>query len=426
MSPRAFNRTCAAATLALILVSHLLRGPSYQDFPQYYMGGLVARAGQWDSLYPQVLPDSIYNPGWADQSIVREPYAQLARQHGVSEFGFRFIHSPPVALMFLPMTWLEYPKVYWIWCYFLAACMFLVALQAARVHVICADRETRMAGAIILIVGCSVLAYRAVRVGNVSVIVALCIGTVMLELAGRGWFAGSIALVLGALLKYATPVLVPIHLIMGRWRTLAGAAGFLLVVTLATMLFSGPGPFREFVTVIVPTLARSHPIRANQSLQGLLLRLSHHDVLPAALLVPYRAIQWATLIVIVWLIYRRRTALRLEPPVLFAAGAALVAWLLIFGPLFWEHYPVYLCPMWGWLAWEAAQRRWKLAAAAVAIAFAWVPLPALQWLTMPEPINSHILISTILILVIGLARLAQPATTRATAQAPARATSPTP
>jgi hypothetical protein len=53
----------------------------------------------------------------------------------------------------------------------------------------------------------------------------------------------------------------------------------------------------------------------------------------------------------------------------------------------------------------------------VAIAFAWVPLPALQWLTMPEPINSHILISTILILTIGLARLAQPTTVRAAARA---------
>ena len=70
---RLFNRAAAAFALLFILGSQLVRpATSYQDFSQYYMGALMARAGLWDAIYPEPLPGSIYNAGWGDQSAVRE------------------------------------------------------------------------------------------------------------------------------------------------------------------------------------------------------------------------------------------------------------------------------------------------------------------------------------------------------------------
>ena len=136
MSATSFNRLCAGAALVLILASHMLRGASYQDFTQYYMGGLMARTGNWDSLYPIPLPDSIYNAAWGDppQSTVRPRYRELAAEHGIDEYGVRVIQAPPVALLFAPITLLSYPVAYRVWTFLLALCMWGVALQAGRIY----------------------------------------------------------------------------------------------------------------------------------------------------------------------------------------------------------------------------------------------------------------------------------------------------
>lgn len=404
-----FNRAAAAAALLFILASHLVRGTSYQDFTQYYMGGVMARTGSWDALYPIPLPDSIYNAAWGDppQSIVRERYRELAAEHGIDEYGFRFIQTPPVALLFAPLTLLDYPRAYRVWMVILSLCMWGVSLQAGRVY-----REARGGvedkgvGVMILVVACSVMAYRAVRVGNVSVIVALCIGVVVLDLVRprAAWISGT-AMTIGALAKYATSVLAPIHLVTKRWAPLVWAAAVLAILCIGTLALSGAGPFVEFARDIAPTLARSHPHRANQSIEGLLLRLTGHATLPPAWTLPLRAAQFLVLWVVVFLIVRRRRSLLADAPLVFAAAAALVCWLLIFGPLFWEHYPVYLCPLWGWLAWEARGSVWRAVVVVAAIAMAWVPVPAIQWIHLPEPINSHILVSTLLILGLALWRL---------------------
>src|SRR5688572_10063786 len=180
---RLFNRAAAALALVFILAAQLVRpATSYQDFSQYYMGALMARAGEWDSIYPEPLPGSIYNAGWGDQSAVREKYRAMGERHGINEFGFRFIQLPPVAVLFIPLTLLEHPTAYKVWIAILSLCMWGVALQAARIYTIARGREDMVPGGLILVVACSVLAYRAVRVGNVSPLVGLCVGTIVLDL----------------------------------------------------------------------------------------------------------------------------------------------------------------------------------------------------------------------------------------------------
>ena len=243
---RRFNRACAAFALLFILAAQLVRpATSYQDFSQYYMGALMARAGLWDAIYPEPLPDGIYNAGWMDQSHVRDAYKGMGERHGINEFGFRFIQSPPVALLFIPLTLLEHPTAYKVWITILSLCMWGIALQAARIYTIARGRrEDAGAGVIMMVIACSVLAYRAVRVGNVSPVVGLCVGAIVLDLlrprasSGSSVVAG-LAMTVGALAKYATPVLAPIHAVMNRWAALLWSAAFVLAIVAGTWALSG-------------------------------------------------------------------------------------------------------------------------------------------------------------------------------------------
>jgi hypothetical protein len=215
------------------------------------------------------------------------------------------------------------------------------------------------------------------------------------------------AMTMGTLAKYATPVLAPIYLFMNRWAALLWSGALMLLIVAGTWAMSGSAPFQEFATSIAPTLGRSHPHRANQSVEGLILRTTNHATLPPRWSVPMRAAQVATVVLLLWLIWRRREHLPRRPSLVCAAAASLICWLLIFGPLYWEHYPVYLCPLWGWLAWEARLSAWRMIMVVAAIALAWVPVPAIQSVRLPEPVNSHILASTLIILGLSIAQLAR-------------------
>jgi hypothetical protein len=119
-----------------------------------------------------------------------------------------------------------------------------------------------------------------------------------------------------------------------------------------------------------------------------------------------RAAQVALALVIVALMVRRRgqwTAAQAS-----AGAAALVGWVLIFSPVYWDHYLVYLCPFWGWLAWEATRSRWRALIAAVVIGKAWVPdvlADRFRWLQGPH--DSATLGVTVLVVLLALSRLAR-------------------
>jgi hypothetical protein len=72
-----FNRICLVAGLLFLLVSQGAKWVQYdrrhvsqtQDFDQYYMGGVIARHGAWDALYP--IPRDGMNPGEPENSTLR-------------------------------------------------------------------------------------------------------------------------------------------------------------------------------------------------------------------------------------------------------------------------------------------------------------------------------------------------------------------
>src|SRR5258708_4988610 len=99
--PRAiatFNRWCYLIASVWVILSlfvslHIWKieatDREYHDFSQFYMGGLIARHGAWDALYPIPHPNSPNNPGEGADSDMRPEYARLAAAAGVPANALR-------------------------------------------------------------------------------------------------------------------------------------------------------------------------------------------------------------------------------------------------------------------------------------------------------------------------------------------------
>ena len=248
------------------------------------------------------------------------------------------------------------------------------------------DGDSWSAGFITLAAALSLLAYRSIRVQNLSPVVALCIVMALwdlLGLTGRWGLVGGLGIAWGALFKLATAALLPLALALRRWRLLGWTAGLIVLGVMICWQMAGAGTFHEFFANIAPSLGRSSINPGNKSLQGFLLRVTSVAPLGHKTYVALQCGQAFCLALILWALFRPRgrdwRVYWSQPPHVFAAAAALLAWLLIFSPLCWEHYFMYLVPLWGWLWWEGTQSRPKRIAAIAAIATFWFPLPKINW-----------------------------------------------
>ena len=477
LGARRFNRWCAAGGLIFLIVTVALRlalTPSTaQDLPQYYMAAVMAREGAWESLYPIPGDDPLRNPGFSEGSTLKPRYAAAAQRVGVGPDAVRFILPPPLAPLLMPLAFVSFKTAFYLWTALLVVASWGVAVQAGRVYTLCresiekqdhpaaADRANPAhgavlqdrragedaagnaehdshtpvrwraygAGVIVLVVACSPAAHRWVRVLNASPVVGFLLAeAVILMLRGRGVRSG-IAVGLGVVIKYAAGVLVPLMLVTRQWRGLAACGVFGAAVLGLSVAVMGAGPFREYLTAIGPTLDRPNEIVENQSIPGLCVRLNdNHPLSPAALRwlnVARLAVLGGVLLLLVRVPRGGQTAPGAvgafkTPAVLFAGAGALVGWMLLFGPIFWEHYTAYLAPLWGWLAWEvvasASVARRITAGASVALGLVPVTILLRQTLhlTLPTPLGDHMLLGLLGMMAVAVATLWQsrpPATT---------------
>ena len=154
----------------------------------------------------------------------------------------------------------------------------------------------------------------------------------------------------------------------------------------------GIGPYRVYLLRILPTLNRSHPLPENQSLTGFLLRVTHRSHLPRGVHVAVILVQAGTgisLLILLWL--RRQQLRRCDLPMLCASATALVGWFMIFSPLSWDHYPLYIAPLWRWLCYRANGPRLLQAVILLSVAAMAFPLPPTFWPHLPEPLMSYML-----------------------------------
>jgi hypothetical protein len=409
-APR-FNLACAVFAMAFLIVTltakTIWRGDP-QDFPQYYLGGWTVRVQAWDSLYPIPREGSTINPGQQEDSILRPRIAEIAQRTGVGEKCTRYIQPPPFALLLWPLSFLPFRAALWVWMYLNLLAAWGVSLQAGKLYERCVGHSTPLIGVLIVAIDTSPTVHRCVRIENMSPIVGWLIGYATLELLRRDGPRAALAITVGTVAKYSLAALLPVYLAMHKWRTILWGllmAATLLAVALAVMTTE---PFRIFFREIAPTLGRSISLTGNQSFQGFLLRILHADVVPPAVLRAVHIAQAATLLLLLWSIFRRKRSFWNEPVHVFRGLLRAGRVAADFSPIFWDHYHAYLYPFWGWLAWEGHRSRIRLAAVLLIMAASYVPTPILTSIRLPEPLASHLLWSAAGMMMLGIARLWQP------------------
>jgi hypothetical protein len=399
-----FNRRCrwaGALWLLLVVPASVTLRPNYSDFTTYYVGGLCVRLGQWDAVYPQLPADS---PEFVfDPSTIKEKTKQIAEQH---KTGMPMPYLQPAwnALAVAPLTLLPIRAAHAIWIAVLLAAMIGIVIQASRTFEACASAPSRLSGIVSLLVAFSPLAYRTIRTANVSAVLGFCIGFTAFELLRRDGPRAAVAIWVAGVLKIITAALVPLVLVMRRFKTLAWLVGLGIITIAVSVAIAGTGPFREYFATI-SQVNKSTPWPGNQSIFGFLLRLHHTAPLPESWLLAVKISQWLLLLVILALIVRQNRRGLSQPRMMFAATVALVGWTVIYSPLFWEHYHIYFAPLWGWMLWEATLSLPKRIVMIAAIAMAWLPLPAFPSFRPPEPIASYMLWSAVLMTGLALHRL---------------------
>jgi hypothetical protein len=122
-----------------------------------------------------------------------------------------------------------------------------------------------------------------------------------------------------------------------------------------------------------------------------------------------RIAQSVSILAILGLIFLKPKPFWSDPGHVFAAALALVAWLLIFSPIFWEHYQAYLAPFWGWVVYEATRSRARAVVGTLAILLAVAPWALLmRHLHIPRPpefLAVTLLWSAVLMLALGVTAL---------------------
>jgi len=220
--------------------------------------------------------------------------------------------------------------------------------------------------------------------------VALAVGVTTLCIAGRRPYTGALAGVVAGLTKYASFVLLPLTFRLRQWRMIITAILLGAGIVGSSVLVTGITPYRQFFGEIAPTLSLPQPWRGNQSLAGFVLRIQGGDTLSPTAATTLAAARYTTLMMILLLIWPNgRTELAWVMP----ASLLMLTWLLVFSPLCWEHYFVYLIPWWGWMCARATVCRSSRLLTYGAIGLSWLPLAVVPGVQVFEPFTSHMLLS---------------------------------
>lgn len=404
------------ALTAVVGVSAYLRPPNVEDIAGYYIGGVMVREGRWDALYPTNTSGTPY--AIFDNATL--PPAQVARAQelGVPPFA-PYLHPPWNALMWAPVSMVPFHILLPLYMGFCILCGWACAVLAGRAYRMLAGRPTWTEAALVLVCAVSPLVYRSVRVMNVSTVVALCLAVGLFGTMARRSASGktarvntrdardTLAIWLSGILKYAGAALIPLLVLTHRWRVILGV-GLLGMVAIGVSVALVPGElWSYYLGTVAPSLPRSSPMPTNQSIWGLILRATGEPITPSTRRA-VSAIHVLLWVVVIGLMWRHRKCDWRRPELACAAFAAPTCLMLTFAPVMWEHYLMYLLPLFGWVWWEASRSRFRhLLRVVVVVGLfpAWGALPALTWFRPVEPFGTSLLLSVVLIFCVAVVRL---------------------
>ena len=330
MTVASFNRICRVVSLIWLIVGIPLtlkyRPVAFDDFGQFYMGGLIARHHAWKALYPVPRGESLYNPGSPKDATPRPEFQNLRQEKGVHG-DLNFIQSPPTALLLEPLAFLSYRHARWAWILLCGLCAWGTAVIGGETYCLASGKTSRFSGVITVLIAFSYLVYSTLRSINCEAIVALMLGLTIVAIARRQEWRGAVAIVLGMMLKYSNVILIPLAIACRRCRMLAASlvlAGAGLAMTWGVC---GSGPFQQFTHDIAPRLGRAFEDSPNQSMVGFLMRVRQQVPLAPGLSMAVALVAGVVLLGILDLLLRIRPSTYNASPVPVLAGAAaLIAW----------------------------------------------------------------------------------------------------
>jgi hypothetical protein len=185
--------------------------------------------------------------GWShiySIDLQREYYAML-RPGALFDDLARYLHPPPLAWLYAPLTLLSPPVGFW------TAMMIQCGLLVASWYMIAPGKGWGMPRILYLL---GALAWYPVlyqlRVGQPVMIVVFAVAACWrLADSGRPWLAGAV-LALAVVKPQVTLLVAPCLLVAGYWRVAAGwavAAGILAIVSLAAL---GPSGVKDYLSLL--------------------------------------------------------------------------------------------------------------------------------------------------------------------------------
>ncbi len=274
-------------------------------------------------------------------------------------FGL-YLYSPPLAILFVPMTWLGEQAAVMAW---LILRVGVLALTCALMPV-----STPIRLASLGVASLSAPFLFDLNLGNVSLIV-----TFFAVLVWR-WLdkpIGAIALAASLTLRPTMAIVCGWWLLRGWWRPVAWTAAAAAVIVLATLPFVGVDRWLEYITVL-RNVSNVTGVRSNVDLGSSVLLLQGPAW--AATLALYAGYALAAVAVLVSL--RRDRELSYVVTVMSS---------LLLAPLLWDHYLTMLLLPAAFLA--SRGRPWALALPLLC----WLPVMIAVWLPQARPFAEAVL-----------------------------------
>jgi hypothetical protein len=234
----------AAVALHFALSLPAVHGVRLNDFPAYWGAGRVLLEGH---------PDRIY-------STQRKWFTNL----------------PVVAVLCMPLGWLDYEAAWELWWWVSVACFALVfGLLLFAVHRYFPPLDLPRAALVALVFfAFAPVMRRCLALGQTTPLLVVVFALVyLLAREGRGRWAG---LLLGFVCGIKIPplLLLPLLALRRRLGMTGVAAAVVAAAVLASFVFFGPGRMYEYADrVILDNFGRVHAAFNNQSLDGAFMRL---------------------------------------------------------------------------------------------------------------------------------------------------------
>lgn len=373
-----FRVVAMVIALGALPVGVRLNGPPV-DFAQLYMGGYMARTGQWNSLYPVPLSDAEGNAGYPGGSKSHPAYDRAATELGIGD-SFRFIHAPPVALLMAPVTLLPLNTAQVLWTLLMALCVGGSAIYAGLLFRELHGDSPLEEGAVVLATVVLPRALFSSAIGNVSPLVAVCLGAGVVALLRNGPRRAAVATTVGAFAKYAPFLLLFLMVLRRSWRAVAWMAGATAAACLVTLACGGAQPFVVFFRDIWPTLQRPTLSWTSQTVWGTSAELWGGTTLYPLAHTLLEILKVVSIACVAGLLIWRARRAPLSAANTIAGTVLLLCWLLLFGPITWGHYSVYFAPFMGWLYYACRVNNGKIIWGALIVLLMFIP-----WKSVPLP-----------------------------------------